>query len=225
MTKRFKEWAVPVILVTALLLTFQYFFALYKVHSYSMHPTLEQDSWVLCLKHPSHLLNNQIVIFEYKSHSENHSELKFIKRIAAQYSDCIVLKENDILLNKASISKNYALNYKLELFDSAGYDFFNAYNIVHAAKLNASGKHWQANLTLKQKRALKKQLKNIHPTAFITPKNKICLKKNEFYVLGDQLAQSSDSRKFGVIKKNQIISKALLSFKYTAPFSFQIKQL
>lgn len=45
-----------------------------------------------------------------------------------------------------------------------------------------------------------------------TEKGKLILKKNEVYVLGDNLTESIDSRTYGALKINNIIGKLFLSF-------------
>ena len=184
---------------------FYVLFTQVEVVGLSMLPTInssaydnkdtEHIDYVFILKSNHYERKDIVVIKEGKTTSNS----RIIKRIIAVPGDTIGFKKTgfspsnnnkisyDVYLNGKKLEENYIFEQKLYLFpsDGMGYDFYN----LLIDDLDTSDGDGDGFF-------------------------EITMDKNQYFVMGDNRNNSTDSRYFGPVTKDEIIGKSVIHVKY-----------
>jgi len=189
---------INVVIATALIILFVNFFILdlYKIPTQSMQPTLLPGEHVIGLKIVYGIkmpFTGTYIKFSDPQHSDvvaikrPDEKIVYIKRIIALPTEAVGFKSGNIVVAGMSFKRDYATDVSL-------YKYIDDNNVVFDE--HAGNKKYKVSYS-NQKRI--PDMEKIHYCS-----------SDGYFVIGDNRTNSIDSRKWGDIKRQDILSKAVL---------------
>jgi signal peptidase I len=175
---------------------------------------------------------NDIVVFNLDEFLVNprYSNKDFIKRIVGKPGEIIELKKNKLFVNNREVSNHFifddktSFSEKIEIYDYSkeGFSYLNYGPIKIPQKgdtinINPNNiKFWQPLINYENQG----KFISVEGTVITfkgIPIKEYVIKENYYFVLGDNIVQSFDSRIFGFVPENLIESKVVMIYLSLIP--------
>jgi signal peptidase I len=193
-----------------------YLFEIYQISQDSMRNTFSGGDRVLILKNLCEIKRNDIVVFKHDGES-------VIKRCICLPGDTIKIMEGIVYINGVKIDNPESIINKFDEVE----DVITSSNIFFQFKSSWSLKNWGPLIVPKKGMKLLLSEENLRSYGAIIEKERILnygnnieeINLNNFifqndyaFVMGDNRAQSIDSRIFGPIPMKEITGKVIFDF-------------